>query len=222
MSERQSAPSVRQFTREDPEPGDPAFEAKLQQRANLTNENCDRAMALAHQLTAQLREAQKRINQLEIEAAGLVRLRAEAETAVAKLQSDADARIDRTKREADERVARLEAEAQNRVGCLQGELAQAKQHADRVKAEADARTEGIKIESDDRITRAEAEADERLGRAQAEIEGQVSRLEADLAQAERRADRAEQWLVLIRREIEGYLMPSFAAMHDRLTLLKAD
>jgi chromosome segregation ATPase len=221
MSKRQSAPSVR-LARVDPEPGDLAFEAKLQQRANLANENCDRAMALAHELTAQLREAQNRINQLELEAAGLVRLRAEAETALAKLQSDADARIDRTKREVDERVARLEAEAEGRLHCLQGELAQAKQHADRTKAEADARIEAIRTEAGDRITRAEAEADERLGRARAEIEGQVSRLEADLAQAERRAERAEQWLVLIRREIEGHLMPSFAALHDRLTPPKTD
>jgi hypothetical protein len=31
--------------------------AKLQQAANLANENCDRATALAHTLSAQLREA---------------------------------------------------------------------------------------------------------------------------------------------------------------------
>src|SRR5437879_4617485 len=102
--------------RKDPDPAaaDPAFVAKLQQTANLANENCDRAMALAHKLSAQLREAQSRINQLELEADGLVdRLRAEAETAVAKLQSDANARVDRTKREADERIARVETEAES-------------------------------------------------------------------------------------------------------------
>ena len=119
MRERQSAPSVRKFAREDPEPADSAFEAK--QAANLANENCDRAMALAHKLTAQLREAQNRINQLEIDADGLVdRLRADAETAVAKLQSDADARVDRTKREADKQVARLESEAENSRRSLAG------------------------------------------------------------------------------------------------------
>jgi hypothetical protein len=209
MSERQSAPLVRKFAREAPDPTDPAFEAK--QAANLANENCDRAMALAHKLTAQLREAQNRINQLEIEAGGLVRLRAEADT-----------RVDRTKREADERVARLEAEAEDRVHRLRGEFAQAKQDADRVKVEADARIAGIKTNADDRITRAVAEADERLGRARSEMEAQIRRLETELAQAELRADRAEQWLVMIRREIEGRLMPSFAAMHDRLTPAKAD
>jgi F0F1-type ATP synthase membrane subunit b/b' len=70
-----------------------------------------------------------------------------------------------------------------------------------------ASTGGIRTEADNRITRAEAEADERLGRARAEIEAQVSRLQADLAQAERRADRAEKWLVLIRREIEAISCP---------------
>ena len=216
MSEPQSAPAVRNFAREEPRSATPGFEAKA---ANLANENCDRAMALAHKLTAQLREAQNRINQLESHTHGL---QADAEIAVAKLQSEADARVDRTKREADERVARLESEAKNRIGRLQGELAQARQDADRVKAEADARIKGSKTDADDRITRAVAEADERLGRARAEMEAQIRRLETELAQAGLRADRAEQWLVMIRREIEGRLMPSFAAMRDRLTPAKAD
>ena len=63
MSEHQSAPSVRKLVREDPDPADPAFVAKLQQAANLANENCDRAMALAHKLSSELREAHDRINQ---------------------------------------------------------------------------------------------------------------------------------------------------------------
>jgi hypothetical protein len=91
-----------------------------------------------------------------------------------------------------------------------------------VKAEADALIKGIKTDAHDRITRAVAEADERHVRARVEMEAQVRRLETELAQAELRADRAEQWLVVIRREIEGHLMPSFAAMHDRLTAAKAD
>jgi hypothetical protein len=201
---------------EDSNPANPAFAGKLQQAAILANENCDRATALAHTLSAQLREAQNRINRLEFEADGLVdRLRAEAKTAVAKLQSEADARVDRTNRQADERIARQEAEAKNLVSRLQGELTQAKQRAERVKAESDARIERIKIEADEGVARAQAEADERLGRARAEIEGQFSRLEADVAQARQRADRAEQWLVRIRREIEGHLMPSFGAVHGR-------
>jgi ATP-dependent Clp protease ATP-binding subunit ClpA len=146
MSDRHLAPLVHKLARENPGPADPAFVVKLQQAANLANENCDRAIGLAHKLSAQLRETQSRINQLELEADWLVdRLRAEIETAVAKLQSDANARVDRTKREADERIARVEAEAESRVRRLQGELALAQQRADRVQADAHeriARAEG--------------------------------------------------------------------------------
>jgi len=41
--------------------------------------------------------------------------------------------------------------------------------------------------------------------------GTVIRLEADLTEAKDRADRAEQWVMLIRREIEDHVMP---AMRD--------
>jgi hypothetical protein len=92
---------------------------------------------------------------------------------------------------------------------LEGELAQAKKLTDQAKADA-------RI-AHDRIVHAETEANERLSRVWAEIEDWVIRLKADLAQAELRADRAEQWLALIRREIEDNLMPSFAAMHERVT-----
>src|SRR5436190_21313573 len=109
MTESQSAPSVHEFTNEDLL--DPALVANLQQSTKLANENCDRAMALAHKLSGQLREAHDRINQLELEADGLMdRLRAEARSAVAQLQSQADTRVDRMKREAGERIARAEAE----------------------------------------------------------------------------------------------------------------
>ena len=72
MSERQSAPPARKLAREYPDSADPDYEAKLQQAANLANENCDRAMALAHNLTAQLREAQDR-DQPARDRAGSVR-----------------------------------------------------------------------------------------------------------------------------------------------------
>jgi ATP-dependent Clp protease ATP-binding subunit ClpA len=150
MTQSQSAPSVLNLAREDP--GDPAFVVKLQQAAKLANENCDRATALAHALSAQLREAQSRINQLELEAerARPDRLRAEAESAIAKLQSDANARVERTKREADARINRVEAEASSRIRRLQGELTQAQQLTDQAKADA-------RI-AHDRIVRAETEA----------------------------------------------------------------
>ena len=44
-----------------------AIIAKLQKAADLSNENCDRAMKLAHKLSMQLRAAEDRINQLEAE-----------------------------------------------------------------------------------------------------------------------------------------------------------
>jgi hypothetical protein len=42
-----------------------AIVAKIQRAAELANENCDRAMKLAHKLAIQLRAAEDRINQLE-------------------------------------------------------------------------------------------------------------------------------------------------------------
>jgi hypothetical protein len=53
---------------------DPADEAgqaviaQIRKAAELANENCDRAMALAHKLAMQLRAAEDRITQLEAEA----------------------------------------------------------------------------------------------------------------------------------------------------------
>jgi chromosome segregation ATPase len=199
MSESHSA-SVNNSVREDAAPADPGFVAKLQKATNLANENCDRATKLAQKLSVELREAQFRINQLELEA----------DRMSAKLQSDANARIERAKQEADARIARVEGEAESRIRHLQAELAQAQQLADRAKANAQIAQE--------RIARAETEANERLRRAKAEIEDRFIRLKADLVQAELRADRAEQWLGLIRREIEGHLMPSLAPMHDQLNV----
>jgi hypothetical protein len=44
-----------------------AIVAKIQKAADLSNENCDRAMRLAHKLSMELRAAEDRINQLEVE-----------------------------------------------------------------------------------------------------------------------------------------------------------
>src|SRR5262249_1465270 len=44
-----------------------AIVAKIQRAAELANENCDRAMGLAHKLSMELRAAEDRINQLESE-----------------------------------------------------------------------------------------------------------------------------------------------------------
>ena len=44
-----------------------AIVTKVQRAADLSNENCDRALALAHKLSMQLRTAEDRISQLESE-----------------------------------------------------------------------------------------------------------------------------------------------------------
>ena len=44
-----------------------AIIAKIQKAADRSNENCDRAMKLAHKLSMQLRAAEDRVNQLEAE-----------------------------------------------------------------------------------------------------------------------------------------------------------
>jgi hypothetical protein len=44
-----------------------AIIAKVQKAAELSTENCDRAMKLAHKLSLQLRAAEERISQLEAE-----------------------------------------------------------------------------------------------------------------------------------------------------------
>jgi hypothetical protein len=207
MSE-QSVASGQEFGSRDSDPADPAFVANLQQSANLANENCDRAVALAHNLSAQLREAQDRINQLEREADGLCdQLLAEAKAVMQEVQSNADARVNRTTRETDERIGRLKAEAQNQIGRLQNELAQATRGIDRVKAEADKRIESVKMEADARVAAVETEAKKRIDVMRRENEG----LETNLTEAKNRAERAEQWRMLIRREIEDHLMP---AMRD--------
>src|SRR6266516_680391 len=46
-----------------------AIIAKIQKAADLSNENCDRAMRLAHKLSMELRSAEDRINQLEADLA---------------------------------------------------------------------------------------------------------------------------------------------------------
>jgi len=67
------------------------------------------------------------------------------------------------------------------------------------------------------VARSEAEADKHLARARVEMEDRLGRLEVDLAVAMQRAERAEQWLELIRQEVEGHLLPSFATARGRPT-----
>ena len=210
MSEH-SVPLGQEFGRGDSDEADPVV-ANLQQSANLANDNCDRAVTLAQTLSVQLREAQNRIDQLEREAEGLGdRLLAEAKAIIQEVRSHADARVNRTIREADERIDCLKAEARNQIGRLQNELAQATRGIDQVKDEAGMRIETVKMEADARVGAVESEAKKRVDVIRRENEDKVIRLEADLTAAKDRANRAEQWVMLIRREIEDHLMP---AMRD--------
>jgi hypothetical protein len=217
-----------EFGSEDCDPADPVV-ANLQQSANLANENCDRVLALAQTLSAQLREAQDRINQLEREADGLgTQLFAEAKIIIEEVRSNADARVNRTIRQADERIDHVKADAQRQIDCLQDELAQATRAIDQVKYEAGARIESVKKAADARVDAVETEAKKRVDVIRRENEDKVFRLEADLTEANDRADRAEQWAMLIRREIEDHLVPAMrdgpkptnsAARQRSLTLL---
>jgi gas vesicle protein len=198
MTNRQPAPFG-------PRNSDCVGSAFLQQPAHPANRHkkCDMAVALAHNLSDQLGEAHNRITALEDEADGLLdRLLAELQTAIET--ADADAGVDRTIREADERIARLQAEL----------LARAKRDIEQVKAEADIHIERIKIEAEARVAAAQREAKKRFELMQGENEEKILRLEADLVEANNRAERAEQWLILIRREIDDNFIPAMKTMHN--------
>src|SRR5262249_55058274 len=88
------------------------------------------------------------------------------------------------------------------------ELAQATFGNKQVKDEADTRIQSVKMEADARVDAVETEAKKRVDVVRREIQDKVLRLEAALTEAKDRADRAEQWIMLIRREIEVHLMPA--------------
>jgi hypothetical protein len=83
-----------------------------------------------------------------------------------------------------------------------------------VKAEADKRIESVKMEADARVGGVEADTKKRIDLMRRANEHEVLRLETELREAKNRADCAEQWLMLIRREIEDHLMPSVTAMRN--------
>jgi hypothetical protein len=212
FNQRVTDVSVQHFTNGNADPADAAVAAKSR-AVELANANCDRAMALAHKLSAELRTAQERINQLE---GGLVdRMQVEADEAIARARSDAKSQIGRVQSEARERVARLEAENESRVRWLEGELTRERANGAKAKADADAIIARHKAEADERVAAAQASADEYLQRMRSDIEPQFRRLETRLDQAELRADRAEHWLALIRKQIEGPLAAELSGFRER-------
>jgi hypothetical protein len=70
-----------------------AIVAMLQKAADLSNENCDRAMSLAHKLSVQLRAAQDQINQLQGENSRLQGRAARAESWLALIQKEIEEKL---------------------------------------------------------------------------------------------------------------------------------
>ena len=65
-----------------------AIVAMLKKAAEVANEDCARAMSLAHKLTFQLREAEERARQLEDEAAHFRERAARAEEWLLRIQNE--------------------------------------------------------------------------------------------------------------------------------------
>jgi hypothetical protein len=70
-----------------------AIIAKIQKAADLSNENCDRAMKLAHKLSMQLRAAEDRINQLQAEVELFRDRAARAERWLQTIQKEIEERL---------------------------------------------------------------------------------------------------------------------------------
>jgi hypothetical protein len=70
-----------------------AVVAMLQQAANLSNENCDRAMSLAHKLSIQLRAAEDRINQLQADVEHFQNRAAHAENWLRMIEKEIEKKL---------------------------------------------------------------------------------------------------------------------------------
>jgi hypothetical protein len=67
--------------------------AMLQKAADLSNDNCDRAMAMAHKLSIQLRAAEDQINQLQAENMQLQDRAVRAETWLQVIQKEIEEKL---------------------------------------------------------------------------------------------------------------------------------
>ncbi len=65
----------------------------LQKAADLSNNNCDRAMDLAHKLSIQLRAAEEQINELQKEIAFFQDRAVRAETWMALIQKEIEGKL---------------------------------------------------------------------------------------------------------------------------------
>ena len=67
--------------------------AMLQKAADLSNDNCDRAMAMAHKLSIQLRAAEDQISQLQAENMQLQDRAVRAETWLQVIQKEIEEKL---------------------------------------------------------------------------------------------------------------------------------
>jgi chromosome segregation ATPase len=70
-----------------------AIVTKIQSAADISNENCDRALALAHKLSMQLRTAEDRISQLESEVEHFRDRAARAERWLQTIQNEIEEKL---------------------------------------------------------------------------------------------------------------------------------
>ena len=230
MSASQSARTGLTSAPENDHPADAVLLAKLQQTATLANENFDRAIALVRKLSAELRDAQQRIRDLErrletestlsqlqaefdaeaenhhtrlqTELAQARQRAAEASGRVAQIEKEAEERVVRAEAEAGERIRRAAAEAEGVFARLKREAAEAQQRAERAEAEA----ERIRREADEHVRHVESDAEKSIEQLRAGARDEIGRLQFELAEVEDRAKRAEQWVARIRQEVESSLM----------------
>src|SRR6516162_6029842 len=153
-----------------------------------------------------LTETENHLTRLQTELARARQRTAEASGRVVQIEKEANERIARAEAEADERIRRAGVESEAVFARVKREAAEARQRAERTEAEADQ----VRREADEQIRLLQSDAATSLEQLRAGARDEVSRLQFELAEAEDRAKRAEQWVARIRQEVEGALMRSSA------------
>jgi chromosome segregation ATPase len=169
-------------------------------------------------LNHKLAEAKADATRLQVELLQARQRATEATARIERINKEADERVARAELGADERIAQAGAEIQGVFVRLKGEAAEAREQAERAQAEADR----IRREANEQIRRAEWDAEKSLEQLRAEARGEVTRLQIELAAARKRAERAEEWLVRIRHEVEGRLLRAFTRPRNGPAETKVD
>jgi uncharacterized protein YlxW (UPF0749 family) len=90
------APKDKQQQRDANDPTDQAGQAlvaMLQQAATLSNDNCDRAMMLAHKLSVELRASEDRVKQLQTAVEHYEKRAARAEQWLQRIQKEVEEKL---------------------------------------------------------------------------------------------------------------------------------